>query len=146
METVNIMDDMTLWFQLHVLQDQYFDIGDRMTKLGKDKGPDTGEESVLDAIIEGDATRVESSYRDSLNARQRKALDAGRNNDFVFGDDPRQGFVQSGVFYQPQLAFQFQVPSGWQLANLASQVQMQPQAADAAIILTTASGTTPSAT
>jgi anthranilate 1,2-dioxygenase small subunit len=23
METVNIMDDMTLWFQLHVLQDQY---------------------------------------------------------------------------------------------------------------------------
>ena len=44
----------------HVLQDQNFDIGERMKKLGKDDGPDTGEESVLDAIIEGDATRVET--------------------------------------------------------------------------------------
>jgi hypothetical protein len=65
----------------HVLQDQYFDIGDRMAKLGKDDGPDTGEESVLDAIIEGDATRVESNYRNSLRAKQRKALDAGQHDE-----------------------------------------------------------------
>ena len=52
-----------------------------MKKLGKDDGPDTGEESVLDAIIEGDATRVETSYRSSLNAKQRKALDSGRNDE-----------------------------------------------------------------
>ena len=65
----------------HVLQDQYFDIGERMEKLGKDEGPDTGEESVLDAIIEGDATRVETRYRNSLNARQRKALDSGRDDE-----------------------------------------------------------------
>jgi hypothetical protein len=67
----------------HVLQDQHFDIGDRMKKLGKDDGPDTGEESVLDAIIEGDATRVETRYRGSLNARQRKALDSGRSNEYT---------------------------------------------------------------
>jgi predicted Zn-dependent protease len=68
-----------------------------------------------------------------------------RLQNLVFGDDPRQGFIQNGIFYQPQLAFQFQVPSGWQVANLASQVQMAPQAGDAAIILTTVSGTSPSA-
>jgi len=65
----------------HVLQDQNFDIGERMKKLGKDDGPDTGEESVLDAIIEGDATRVETNYRSSLNAKQRRALDSGRNDE-----------------------------------------------------------------
>jgi hypothetical protein len=65
----------------HVLQDQHFDVGDRLADLRKDDGPNTGEESVLDAIIEGDATRVETKYRSSLKAKQRRALDAGRHDE-----------------------------------------------------------------
>lgn len=42
----------------------------------------------------------------------------------VFGEDPRQGFVENGVFYHPTLEFQFPVPQGWQLINTPQQVQM----------------------
>lgn len=65
----------------HVLQDQHFDVGERMKKLGKEaeKGESTTEESVLDSIVEGDAQRIETSYRGSLPARQRKAVDRGQD-------------------------------------------------------------------
>jgi hypothetical protein len=67
----------------HVLQDQHFDVGDRMKKLSKeaDKGETTTEESVLDSIVEGDAERIESAYHDSLPAKQRKALDKGQKSE-----------------------------------------------------------------
>lgn len=42
----------------------------------------------------------------------------------VFGDDPRQGFVENGYFYHPTLDFQFPVPSDWQVVNTPSQVQI----------------------
>lgn len=67
----------------HVLQDQHFDIGARTEKLSKEgeKGESTTEESLLDSIVEGDAERVETLYRDSLPAKQRRALDKGRNDE-----------------------------------------------------------------
>jgi predicted Zn-dependent protease len=42
----------------------------------------------------------------------------------VFGDDPRQGFVENGYFYHPTLDFQFPVPAEWQVANTPQAVQM----------------------
>lgn len=35
----------------------------------------------------------------------------------VVGDDPRQGFVENGVFYHPELRFRLDVPRGWQTQN-----------------------------
>ena len=67
----------------HVLQDQHFHIGDRMKQLRKD-GPDTAS-SVLDAIIEGDARRVQTRYRDSLTTQQRAALDAAQRKESAAG-------------------------------------------------------------
>lgn len=43
-------------------------------------------------------------------------------NGMVFGEDPRQGFEEDGVFYHPNLAFRFDKPSGWELINQPSQV------------------------
>lgn len=67
----------------HVLQDQHFNIGDRMKKLRKESedGASTSESTMLDAVVEGDAERVRSLYRDALKPKQRKALDAGSKND-----------------------------------------------------------------
>ncbi len=66
----------------HALQDQHFAIGVQMDRLRKsEKSDSTAAASVLDAIIEGDASRVQTLYRDSLTAKQRKALDAGQNSD-----------------------------------------------------------------
>ncbi|MFQ5639499.1 MAG: M48 family metalloprotease [bacterium] len=42
----------------------------------------------------------------------------------VFGEDPRQGFVENGMFYHPTLDFQFPVPRDWQLNNTPQEVQM----------------------
>jgi predicted Zn-dependent protease len=42
----------------------------------------------------------------------------------VYGEDPRQGYVENGVFYHPGLRFQFAVPSGWTVENLPSRVTL----------------------
>lgn len=72
----------------HAVQDQYFDIGDRLEKLRKGSGSgwSTAEYAVLDAIIEGDAERVAGRYRASLSAKQRRALDAGQKGEFTWAD------------------------------------------------------------
>ena len=40
----------------------------------------------------------------------------------VFGENPRQGFVENGVFYHPDLRFRFPVPRGFQVVNQPQQV------------------------
>jgi hypothetical protein len=61
----------------HVLQDQHFKIGERMKVLRKaDKENGTSRATILNAVVEGDAERIEARYRDSLKPRKRKALDA----------------------------------------------------------------------
>jgi predicted Zn-dependent protease len=40
----------------------------------------------------------------------------------VLGENPREGFVQNGTFYHPDLRFQFPVPRGWKLKNDKSAV------------------------
>ncbi len=58
----------------------------------------------------------------------------------VYGEDPRQGFVEGNVFYHPELKFQFPVPASWQTVNTNSHVQIAPKDGKAAIILTIAGG------
>ena len=59
-------------------------------------------------------------------------------NGMVYGDDPRQGYVQNDVFYHPELKFSFPVPGGWTLNNTPSQVQMANSNGTAAIIFSLA--------
>lgn len=42
----------------------------------------------------------------------------------VLGANPREGYVESGTFYHPELRFAFPVPNGFQLDNQRSQVVM----------------------
>lgn len=56
----------------------------------------------------------------------------------VYGEDPRQGYVENDNFYHPELKFQFPVPQGWQLANSPQQVQMAPKDGKALMIMTLA--------
>jgi predicted Zn-dependent protease len=61
----------------------------------------------------------------------------------VFGEDPRQGYVDDDVFYHPGLTFQFPVPSGWKLNNTPAQVQMVTEKKDAVILFSLAPGSSP---
>jgi predicted Zn-dependent protease len=45
-----------------------------------------------------------------------------RIDSLVYGPNPRHGFFRDGVFYHPDLRFQFAVPQGWQAQNLAQAV------------------------
>ncbi|CCH56830.1 peptidase M48 Ste24p [Fibrisoma limi BUZ 3] len=58
----------------------------------------------------------------------------------VFGEDPKQGFVENAIFYHPQLKFQFPVPNGWQHQNSPSQFQMAAKDGKSAMILMLAKG------
>lgn len=58
----------------------------------------------------------------------------------VYGEDPRQGFVEGNRFYHPELKFQFPFPAGWKLENSPLQVKMAPEDGKALIIFTFAQG------
>jgi predicted Zn-dependent protease len=46
-----------------------------------------------------------------------------RNIDGIaFGDNPREGFVEEGRFYHPDLQFQIAFPAGWQVENTRSAI------------------------
>lgn len=56
----------------------------------------------------------------------------------VYGEDPRQGFVENDNFYHPELKFQFPVPTGWKTVNTPQQVQMAPENGEAYMYFTLA--------
>ncbi len=53
----------------------------------------------------------------------------------VYGDDPRQGFVEKNTFYHPEMRFSFSFPQAWQLQNMPSQIIIASDNGEAAIIL-----------
>ncbi len=54
----------------------------------------------------------------------------------VYGEDPRQGYVDNNVFYHPELKFQFPFPNDWQLVNSPLEVQIGPKDGKAITIFT----------
>lgn len=58
----------------------------------------------------------------------------------VYGEDPRQGFVENNVFYHPELKFQFPVPANWAHQNSPQQFQMAAKDGKAMMVLTLAPG------
>jgi predicted Zn-dependent protease len=61
----------------------------------------------------------------------------------TFGQDPRQGFFEEGMFYHPQMRFQLQFPQGWQTQNTPSAVVAVSPKQDAMIQLGLAGKTAP---
>jgi predicted Zn-dependent protease len=98
--------------------------------------------------------RIAAIKRDTLEWRskiQQNQFAVNRNqylkqlDRIVFGEDPRQGYVESNIFFHPQLRFQFPVPAGWKVNNTASQVQMFNQEQNAIILFSIAPEKSPSA-
>ncbi len=57
-------------------------------------------------------------------------------NGMVFGEDPRQGYVEEQSFYHPELKFKFPVPIAWILDNSPMQVRMYTPDGKALMIFT----------
>lgn len=60
----------------------------------------------------------------------------------VYGNDPKQGFVENWNFYHPELKFQFPVPRDWQYENTPIQFQMAAKDGKSMMMLTVAEGKT----
>ncbi|WP_236973002.1 M48 family metalloprotease [Membranihabitans marinus] len=58
----------------------------------------------------------------------------------MYGDNPREGFTENNVFYHPDLKFTYPYPSGWQLVNSPSQVQIVGAEGNAMMIMSLAQG------
>lgn len=56
-------------------------------------------------------------------------------DNIVFGDDPRQGYVEKNTFYHPQLRFFFSFPKEWNLKNTPSQAVLASKDGNAALVL-----------
>ncbi|ANE51119.1 M48 family metalloprotease [Flavisolibacter tropicus] len=59
----------------------------------------------------------------------------------VYGDDPREGYLENNVFYHPVLKFQFNVPANWNYQNTPQKVNMAPKDGKALMFMTLAQGT-----
>jgi predicted Zn-dependent protease len=60
----------------------------------------------------------------------------------IYGEDPKQGFVEKNVFYHPELKFQFPVPKDWQYENSPIQFQMAAKDGKSMMLFTMADGKT----
>jgi len=60
----------------------------------------------------------------------------------VYGEDPRQGYLENNVFYHPVLKFQFPTPLNWSYQNTPQKVQLAPKDGRALMFLTLAPGKT----
>ncbi len=76
------------------------------------------------------------------NAKVNRNTYLKRIDGIIFGEDPKQGYVENSVFYHPVLKFQLPIPQGWAFQNSPTQFQMAPKGGKAMMMLTMAPGKT----
>jgi predicted Zn-dependent protease len=57
-------------------------------------------------------------------------------NGIIYGEDPKQGYVEGNTFYHPELKFKFSFPNGWKLENSPLQVSITPPDQKALMLFT----------
>ena len=100
--------------------------------------PDPGERNVT-------VSKLASEWKKSLNLinpKVNRETYLRRIEGIIYGEDPKQGFVEANVFYHPELKFQFPVPAGWTVVNTPQAVQMAPKNGSALLMMTLAPGKT----
>lgn len=59
----------------------------------------------------------------------------------IYGEDPKQGFLENNIFYHPELKFQFPAPANWNYQNTPQRVQFAPKDGKALLMMSFAAGT-----
>ncbi len=92
-----------------------------------------------------DVKKKAEEWRAKVNSAELKInrnVYLNRINGLIFGENPRQGFVENNVFYHPDLKFKFPFPAGWKLTNLPTQVQIVSADEKGAVLFSLSSGST----
>jgi predicted Zn-dependent protease len=93
--------------------------------------PDPG-----DRFVKVNALATDFQLKNQGNYRTEREKFLRLVDGMTYGEDPRQGYVQSNTFYHPELKFQFPVPQGWKYVNTPSQVQMASPDQKAMMLMT----------
>jgi predicted Zn-dependent protease len=83
--------------------------------------------------------RADTVTRRPLNLGREEYLT--RIDGLVYGENPRQGYFQGGVFLHPDLRFRIDFPQGWRTQNMPQSVSGLAPQQDAILQLTLAQGT-----
>lgn len=75
------------------------------------------------------------------NAQINRNIYLRRIEGLVYGEDPRQGFLENNIFYHPVLKLQFSIPQGWNYQNSPQRVQFAPKDGKALLYMSLAKGT-----
>ncbi len=82
--------------------------------------PDPGErENTIIRLSNDLKTKVANKMNRVEEAAYKTKID-----NIIVGEDPRQGYVENGMFYHPVLKFQFPVPNEYTLINQPTQVAL----------------------
>ncbi len=87
--------------------------------------------------------RLAEEWKQKLNLTNPQVNRASylrRIEGLIYGEDPRQGYLENNIFYHPVLRFQFPTPVGWKYANSPQQVQFAPKDGKAVLMMTLAPG------
>ena len=96
--------------------------------------PDPGErEAKIKELAAEWAARVDMSKIDTET--HMRLIDG-----MVVGEDPRQGYMENGTFYHPELKFLFPVAQDFQVINQPTQVAMVAEQQQAVMVFTLAQG------
>ena len=90
-------------------------------------------------------TRMSQEWKDSLDRTEWKVNRESyleMIDGMVYGEDPRQGYVEGNTFYYPEEEVYFSFPSGWKLENSPLQVTISPEGGEALMIFTFSDGPT----
>jgi predicted Zn-dependent protease len=76
-------------------------------------------------------SEIDTMHRTTATTRLKSDGYLDRLNGLTFGDNPREGYFKGNSFYQPDLKFRFDFPTGWKTANQKQAVLAQSQGEDA---------------
>ncbi|HEU4697729.1 MAG TPA: M48 family metalloprotease [Gemmatimonadales bacterium] len=93
-----------------------------------------------EARIQDIRQKLDTLHANLANAKVGRDAYLQRIQGLVFGDDPRQGYFENGVFYHPELRFQLAFPQGWQTQNTPQAVAAISPNQDAILQMTLAQG------
>jgi predicted Zn-dependent protease len=120
----------------------FFDVLDRMSPKGGEvptflsTHPDPADrERKVAKLADSWQKKVDASTLEVNRDSYLRMIDG-----IVYGEDPKQGFVENNMFYHPELRFQFQVPTSWQVQNSPQAVQMGDGQGQAMMMFTLAQG------
>ena len=124
-------------YDTHQMAD-FFDVLNKMQMASSHEGvpswmsthPDPGQRNITVNQITEEWQAKLPTQSFAVNTKEYLKMIDG----IVYGENPRQGFVENNMFYHPDLAFQFPIPENWTLVNSPMQVQIVPASKDAAMI------------